>query len=299
MKKILGVAFLLLMVSCDKNEADDLDNVDSIDGTGAFLFEVNQTNLSTSMNVFFHIPNTDVVNMPVLFVFHGAGRDAREMRNAWISESNTKEFIVIAPEFTEQSFPGGNGYILGNVFVDSNNPSPQTLNPESDWTFSIIEPLFDRVKSLSGNASSQYDVYGFSAGAQFAHRLMMFKPNARFNKVVSSAAGWYTVPDSSVSFPYGIANSPLENLSLASFFSKSLRIQIGTLDNNPNAPSLRRNTTVDQQGDNRYDRAYYLYNTSQNLAESLGLDINWDIIETPNNDHTMEQSIPQASDLLY
>lgn len=299
MKKVVFISLLFLMFSCDKNEADDSGNVDSIDGTGAFLFDVNQSNLSTSINVFYHIPDADVTNMPVLFVFHGAGRNASEIRNAWISESNTKEFIVIAPEFTEQSFPGGNGYILGNVYIDGNNPSPQMLNPEADWTFSIIEPLFDKVKALSGNTSAQYEVYGFSAGAQFAHRLMMFKPNARFHKVVSSAAGWYTIPNSSASFPYGIANSPLENLSLSSLFSKPLSIQIGTLDNNPNAPSLRRNPEVDQQGDNRYDRAYFMYNTSKNLAESLDLDFNWDIVETPNNSHTMEQSIPQASDLLY
>lgn len=299
MKKLLCIAYLLLMVSCDKNDADGSGDIDFIDGTGAFLFDVNQSNLSTSMNIYYHVPDADVANMPVLFVFHGASRNARDMRDAWITESNNKEFIVVAPEFSEQDFPGGNGYILGNVFEDGNNPSTQMLNPESDWTFSIIEPLFNSVKSLSGNSSDKYDVYGFSAGAQFAHRLMMFKPNAHINKVVASAAGWYTIPDDSVNFPYGIAESPLEDLSLSSFFSKPLSIQIGTLDNNPNAPSLRRNTIVDQQGDNRYDRAYYMFNTSQNLAESLNLEFNWEIVETPNNDHTMEQSIPQASDVLY
>ena len=128
---------------------------------------------------------------------------------------------------------------------------------------------------------------------------MMFKPNARFNKVIFSAAGWYTVPDYSVTFPYGFVDSPLENTALSSIFSNSFTIQIGILDNQPSAPSLRRNSVVDQQGNNRFDRAYYMFNTSQSYAEDLNLKFNWEIIQTPNNDHNLEQSIPQASDILF
>lgn len=267
--------------------------------TGAFIYNVSRSDANINMTVYYHIPVGDVENMPVLFVLHGNGRNATGIRNAWIEEANTKDFILVAPEFSDGDFPGGDGYILGNVFQDGDNPSSATLNPEEDWAFSVIEPLFDEIKSQTGNLSSTYDIFGFSAGAQFAHRLMMFKPNARFNKIIASAAGWYTVPDRSISFPYGIGESPIEQVSPSSYFSTDLTLQIGTLDNDPNANALRRNSVVDQQGDNRYDRAFHMFNTSKTITEELAVNFNWSIIETQGNDHDLEGSIPQASDLLY
>ena len=38
------------------------------------------------------------------------------------------------------------------------------------------------------------DLFGHSAGSQVAHRFLLFKPTNKTNKVILSAAGWYTVP---------------------------------------------------------------------------------------------------------
>ncbi len=300
MKKINFLfVFILFVLACDQNDVDSVDDNSTLNGTGAYQFQYNMTNTDKTLNVFYHIPEIDENNLPILILFHGAGRNASAIRNAWIAEANAKQFIVVAPEFSDQDFPGGDQYNLGNVFIDGDNPSPQTLNPEQDWTFSIVDPLFENFKTRANNTSLNYNVFGFSAGAQFAHRLMEFKPNAKIDKIVASAAGWYTVPDSDESFPYGFLNSPLENISLSNLFSKTFTIQIGTLDNDPNAPALRRNPIVDQQGDNRFDRAFYMYNTSQTYAESLNLEFNWNILETPGNAHNMEISVPQASEILF
>ncbi|MBZ9627210.1 hypothetical protein LB456_06995 [Psychroflexus sp. CAK57W] len=292
-----------LLSSCGGEDDPVIDNNPDIEeesaDTGAFVFEVNGSDANLNMTVYYHIPEGDVENMPVLFVLHGNGRNATGIRNAWIKEANAKDIILVAPEFSDGDFPGGDGYILGNVFEDGDNPSPETLNPEEDWAFSVLEPLFDEIKSKTGNLSSTYNIFGFSAGAQFAHRFMMFKPNARFDKVLASAAGWYTVPDMSISFPYGIDKCPIKEVSPSSYFSTDFTLQIGTLDNDPNAGALRRNAVVDQQGDNRYDRAFHMFNTSKIITEELSLNFNWSIIETQGNDHDLGGSIPQASDLLY
>lgn len=292
-----------LLSSCGGEDDPVIDNNPDIEeesaDTGAFVFEVNGSDANLNMTVYYHIPEGDVENMPVLFVLHGNGRNATGIRNAWIKEANAKDIILVAPEFSDGDFPGGDGYILGNVFEDGDNPSPETLNPEEDWAFSVLEPLFDEIKSKTGNLSSTYNIFGFSAGAQFAHRFMMFKPNARFDKVLASAAGWYTVPNMSISFPYGIDKCPIKEVSPSSYFSTDFTLQIGTLDNDPNAGALRRNAVVDQQGDNRYDRAFHMFNTSKIITEELSLNFNWSIIETQGNDHDLGGSIPQASDLLY
>lgn len=305
MKYILKCAIMLgifLLSSCsgeDDTTVDSNPDNENLAETGAFVYEVNRSEGSINMVTFYHMPAGEVENMPILFVLHGNGRNAAGIRNAWIEEANAKDFIVVAPEFSDADFPGGDGYILGNVFEDGDNPSPSTLNPEEDWAFSVIEPLFDEMKSRSSNSSNTYDIFGFSAGAQFAHRFMLIKPDARVDKIVASAAGWYTVPDTAITFPYGIDESPIEDVASTSYFSTDFIIQIGTLDNDPNAPALRRNTVVDQQGTNRYDRAYHMFNTSKTITEDLSISFNWSIVETQGNDHDLEESIPQASELLY
>ncbi|MDR6302064.1 hypothetical protein [Mesonia maritima] len=290
---------ILLFISCDENDVSTEVDEEKITGTGAIYYDEYSPLTSKPINVFYHIPDGYATSMPILFVLHGAGRNAAEYRNAWIEEANAKNIIIIAPEFSDENFPGGDQYNLGNVFVDGDNPSTQTLNNEAKWTFSLIEPIFNKVKSLIGNSSNKYDIYGHSAGAQFAHRFLMLKPNANVNTIIASAAGWYTLPDDTIEFPYGIQNSPIENIDASNYFSKKLIIQIGTLDNDPNSPGLRHNSIVDMQGDNRYDRAYYFYNESKMIAEELNINFNWQLVETPNEDHDYKLTIPQAADLLY
>lgn len=173
------------------------------------------------------------------------------------------------------------------------------MNPKSDWAFSLIEPLFDDVKSQLGNTSSTYNIFGFSAGGQFAHRFVMFKPKARVDKIVASASGWYSVPDSKIRFPCGIGSSPIEDISASDYFSKNMTIQIGTLDNDPNAPALRRNPSIDKQGNNHYDRAHYMFNRSKAISESLFVNFNWSLADTQGNTHSLKGSISQAADILY
>ena len=301
MKKVF-VFFICVTVllSCDQyDEVPQEEPSEEINvGSGIYQFNYPTTSGTIEMQVYYHIPNADLTNMPVLFVLHGASRNAIEYRNAWIDEANEKEFIVITPKFSSEDFPGGDAYNLGNVFEDGDHPSTDTLNDEQDWSYSIIESLFYDFKLKSGNTSTHYNLFGFSAGAQFAHRFVMFKPNASVNKVIASAAGWYTTTNDDIEFPYGIGNCPIENNANASYFSVDMTIQIGTLDNNPNASSLRRNSIVDIQGTNRYDRAYYMFNTSQTKAQSLGVNFNWNIIETIGNDHDNRGAIEQAVEIF-
>ncbi len=291
---LLSLAFF---TACDNNDVSSDTTEDSISGTGAFIFNDYTPLASQPINVFYHIPANATPTTKILFVFHGAGRNAAEYRDAWIAQASQKNLILVVPEFSDNYFPGGDSYNLGNVFEDGDHPSAATLNNESQWTFSLIEPLFDKIKSLTDNTSTNYSIYGHSAGAQFAHRFLLFKPQAHVEKIVASAAGWYTLPDSTVDFPYGL-NHSFVGIDLTNFFAQELTIQIGELDNDPNSPALRHNNTVDQQGDNRYDRAYYFYNLGATIAEESNTTFNWQIIETPNTTHDFEPTIEQAADLL-
>jgi hypothetical protein len=191
--------------------------------------------------------------------------------------ANANGFMVFAPEFKEVDFPGGDGYQLGNVFDDGDNPSSATYNPTNEWTFSIIDPLFESVKSkVSGNQQT-YDAWGHSGGAQFLQRFRLYLPNSKLNTAICSNAGWYTVPDILINFPYGIKKGQLLNSNLAIPFSKKLIVHLGLNDTDPNSAGLRHNTTVDnQQGLFRLERGRYFFNKSQSISQTLSYAFNWE-----------------------
>lgn len=309
MKQLKGSYFsiillvILSLLACDSSTDDtpDINPNFNENTTGSGVFEFNYVSESTTktIRVFYHIPFNKTPSTKILMVFHGTNRNASDYRNALIAKSDEYNFIVITPEFSEANFPGGDEYNLGNVYVDGDNPTTNTLNPEDEWSFSIVEPLFDYVKTQIGNTNNSYNMFGHSAGAQFAHRLMMFKPNNRAMSTVISAAGWYTFPDETVDFPYGFDNSILQNSPINLLLSKDITVQIGENDNNPNAAGLRRNDIVDLQGTNRLDRAVNFYDFCEERAQILNVDFNWSFSLRPNADHDYSSAAQDAAVILF
>ena len=264
-------------------------------GSGTFIFSFNNIDIE----VFYHVPAAYSASSKVVFALHGGSRDAEGVRNNMIQKSIEYNFVLIAPKFSSQNFSLGDGYNLGNVYEDGDNPSTSTLNDEDEWSFSVIEPLFDSVVSSLSLTEEKYNLFGFSAGAQFVHRFIQFKPNARFNKVVAGAAGWYTVPDNNIPFPYGLDNSILTNTNLGNLLSKDLYIQVGALDNDPNSVGLRHNEYADAQGLNRVTRAVHFFENGQNIAESSNYNLNWSLHIIQGAGHNLIPNADNACDLMF
>jgi len=282
----------------DPAEVTDL-NTSLIQGTGSFTFTSYAPLADKPMEVFYHIPTQANSLTPILFVFHGSDRNGNSTRTALIDEANALNFIVIAPQYSDQYYPGGDVFNLGYIFIDGDNPSVSTLNNEDIWSFSSIEPLFDLVKQRIGSDVSSYDMFGFSAGAQFVHRYLIFKPQARINKSVAASSGWYTMLDNTITFPYGTEASPAENESHNALLAKEVFILIGEADKDENSAGLRHNSIVDEQGLNRYDRAQYFYSNAQSLAVSESTSFNWQYQSVPNVAHDYKAISAAAAILLY
>ena len=293
--------FAAFIISCNPTGSSFSPNPEPIIpaeisvGSGMFIFSFNNMDIE----VFYHVPTSYTASSKVVFALHGGSRDAEGIRNNMIQKSIDYNFILIAPKFSSSNFSLGDGYNLGNVYVDGDNPSTNTLNDENEWSFSIIEPLFDSVKSSLSIESEKYNLFGFSAGAQFVHRFIQFNPNARFNKVVAGAAGWYTVPNNSIPFPYGYQNSILISTNLNNLLSSDLHIQVGALDNNPNSAGLRHNEYADAQGLNRVTRAVHFFETGQNIAESSNYNFNWSLHIIQGAGHNLIPNAENACDLMF
>ncbi|WP_461532811.1 hypothetical protein [Sinomicrobium sp.] len=300
MKNIL-VALLTAVVlwGCDNNDAAPLDDNELLSGAGSFSYTGYAPLSDAPVRVYYYIPEGDVANMPVLFVMHGSSRNGDEYRDAWTATAKSEKVIIVAPEFSEEFYPGGSGYNMGNMFSNGNNPSPSGLNASSKWAFSIIEPLFDEIKLRTGSHAETYDMFAHSAGAQFGHRFIMSVPEARVRKLIASSAGWYSVPDESIAFPYGIGGSPITRVAPEDYFSKEMIIQIGENDVDPDSAGLRHNDIVDEQGLNRYERGQYFFHTSEQIAADKGSPFAWTLDVVPGAAHDFRPAIPSAVRILY
>jgi hypothetical protein len=288
--------FLLLMFYFSVINSQNL----SPNTTGNFTFIPESPLDDKPIEVYFHIPSGDITTMPILFSFHGASRNADDYRDFWIDMANDNNFIVIAPQFSDDYYPGlGDDYLMGNVYVDGDNPTPQTRNPENEWTFSVIDPLFDLIVNDINGTQTGYKAWGHSGGAQFLHRLLMFLPESRVEIAVCSNAGWYTVPEYGISFPYGIDNSEIYESDLINIFSNKLIVHLGENDNDPNSAGLRHNNVLDnQQGLNRFDRGNYFYNYSMSFAEEINVFFNWELYTVPNVGHNAQEMANDALEYL-
>ena len=297
-------SWILLILSlffwaCDKNENITPDTSLQLTGTGNFTFTSYAPLADKPVEVFYNIPKDATTSTPILFVFSGSGRDASTCRDDLIQKSNSYGFIVVAPEFSDTYYPGANQYNLGNMFENGEHPSASTLNDESVWTFSIVKPLFETIKTKTGDTVSTYDVFGHSAGGQFAHRYLLFKPNDPFKHLIAASSGWYTLPVDTVEFPYGLGSSPGEGMDLHPVFTRSVTIIIGQSDTDPNSANLRHTPDADAQGMNRLERAQYFYTHCSEIASQAGIPFNWSYKALPNVGHDFNATSNAAVDILY
>lgn len=263
--------------------------------SGSFTYKPTGTLSSKTIEVFYHIPNGDIKKMPILMSFHGVNRNAADYRDYWVSMANNNKFMVFAPQFSEEDFSTGDAYNLANIFTDGDNPSSSSFNAKEEWTFSVLDPLFEQIKLAVSGTQEKYNGWGHSAGAQFLQRFVLYLPNSKLDIAVCSNAGWYTVPDFSVDFPYGLKKSQLPNSDLKLALSKKLIIHLGTADIDQNSPGLRHNSVVDsQQGENRLVRGRYFFTESKSTAQSLNTSFNWEKEEVSGVAHEAQKMANDA-----
>lgn len=196
-------------------------------------------------------------SQPMLVAVHGISRDARAQINAFQSVAHGTGRIVIAPRFTNSRF---NGYQRPGVDEQR----------ADDALIGLIRILNQRY----GLRTGAIDLFGFSGGAQFAHRFAMQYPNLIARLVVASA-GWYTFPYEHRRYPYGLKTGENPGVDLISRLDPFLRLPILTLvgsrDNQRDA-TLRTGPRLDlEQGRHRLERARRWVQALHEAAQRRGI----------------------------
>lgn len=253
--------------------------------SGSFEFHSYAALSDRPLKVWYDAPAGDLTAVKVIVVMHGQSRGGESYRDSWVSEARRVGALLVVPEFSEALYPGSEAYNLGNV----------NREPESRWSYSMIEPLFDYVRADTGNRSDGYYLYGHSAGAQFVHRFLFLVPNNRVKRAVVANAGWYTTPEPNIGFPYGMRESPVTDTGLRRALGKPLTILLGEDDTDSNDPDLRHSADADRQGPNRWARGHFFYQAGLNASRALGIPFGWTLQTVPGVAHSNADMVPAAA----
>ena len=240
------------------------------------------------------VPDAVAADTPIVIVIHGASRDAERYYRDWRSEAVKQGFVLVVPYFSREDFPKSAHYNLGHVF----EPGTSVKRPAAVWTFAAIEPLFDTVVAMLDGRQAQYTLFGHSAGSQFLHRFLYYVPEARVKRAIAANAGWYTMPDFGVRYPYGLGESGVSEDVLASYFARDLVVLLGDADTVREDEDLRKTPEAELQGPHRFARGHTFFRVARAKADALGLDFNWRLQVVPGAVHSNADMTPAAALLV-
>ena len=246
------------------------------DRTGSFVLETTVANPAPPVTVWYHRPASIASTTRVVFLMHGSSRTGREARDIGASQAQKHGFILLAPEFSEENYPG-DAYAFGNMLAPDG-----TMLPEPARGFATIERIFDAVREAHHLTASTYDILGHSAGGQFVQRLVLFAPRSRFRRAVASSPGRYAMPTMSRAFPYGVKGSSRDSAGLASAFSRDFVLVLGDRDTEDRG----REAEAMEQGNNRFARGLRFFATATEEANALKVPLAWRLRIAAGMDHS-------------
>lgn len=223
------------------------------------------------------VPKTIASDMPPLLALHGISRNAEGLAEAFTTQCAAKGQVLITPHFSKKHWR--HFQRIGACRPDR----------------SLLALLY-LVQVMGLAATGRIEVFGYSGGAQLAHRFAMLYPQ-RIAALHVAAAGWYCLPDLTIPFPMGLAPSErplktdvpgLAHGQLRSYLGLPLRIYVGAKDTQRDA-SLRKDARLDSdQGRHRMARARSFFGAFRSAAIARGITPDLSMTELPDCAHSFK-----------
>jgi transcription elongation factor Elf1 len=302
-----GICSVCGMHLVENPQSKITNDIDIHNGSGNFVIEGSNHAENRPIPVFYYKPKSFKKDSRVLIVIPGAGRNAWDYRDAWIKSAEKHGVLILSPHYSDNHYPRFWNYNIGRMISDvAINKSKSAIESfkmnknQQDWIFSDFDRMFSNVVIKLNMKAKSYDLFGHSAGGQILHRLALFSPNNKANRILASNSGWYTVPSFEKDFPYGLRKSSLTTNELDQAFNQKLVLFIGEQDNgNEMRGHLVRNAELDQQGTHRLSRAKHFYTMAKQIAKERKLYFDWKFKVVANTGHDYKAMSKAASNYLY
>ena len=243
-------------------------------------------------------PRQHYPDMPVLFVLHGANRNANDYRDYWLPLVDEAGILAVSLEYSKEHYPGLRWFNYGNLLDDAGQPLPRV-----ESTYGIVERLYAALQAEGLTTTKRYGLFGHSAGGQFVHRAI--SAGFRDNVAVAIAAnsGSYAMPDPDIGFPYGLGAIGIDAESLRHILAYRLTVMIGTEDLDNVSDAFPKEPEAMLQGGTRVARAHRYIARAREIADGLGARCGWSLVEVPGVGHDgpkiSEFTAPIAAAALY
>ncbi len=294
------VLWALLVIGCSTNESVGSATINVSEGKN--VFETNRFEWTGINRVWYYRPSASEDPMRLIMVLHGMGRNGEDYLNSWIPYAEENQLLVVAPEFSDERQIGFVGSLSGAGFEyrysTGNVVSWFSWDiPEKDWYFTSVDQLFDAFLRSDTHIMNRYVLFGHSAGGQFVHRMVMFKPDARFDLAIAANSGWYTIPGNEQNYPYGISGAPKVQDRINHSLQRPLVIFLGTEDK-PDQGGFRTRSEAMKQGESRPQRGKHFFEEAQRAAANRGLTLGWQLKYAKGIGHNYKEMAEAAIPLI-
>ena len=218
---------------------------------------------------------------PIVIVIPGAKRNAAEYRDEWDHLAVANRFISLVIGAKKNRFPSEYEYNLGGVINTDGE-----WQPTDKWLFSAVDKVFDDFRERFGSSRQKYSLYGHSAGGGFVNLFMLFMPNAKVNRAVAANAPFYTMPDPSKAFPFGLRGAPLAADATSNWFSKPIVYLLGDRDTDPRTQPISNGAEAQLQGPHGFARGLDFFQESLVTANRLNTPFKWRLEIVPYVGHS-------------
>ena len=215
-----------------------------------------------------------------LVAVHGISRNAYEHVRTFAPLAERTGRLVVAP-----------------YFGPAQCKRYQRILDETCRSDEALLATLETLAARTGRAIAEVDIFGFSGGAQFAHRFGMLHPE-RVGRLALASAGWYTFPTVEDVFPYGIAEVDEEGWRIAASFGRFLRIPalvlVGEQDTQRDE-NLRKGRRVDpRQGATRVERGRRWTEAIRRAARERGILARTELQLLPGCGHSFADCVARA-----
>jgi len=229
-----------------------------------------------TLDYFLYVPTQIRVGAPPLVTVHGISRNALEHARAFAPFAEAEGWVIVAPLFDPKRY--GDYQRLGR----------SGRGERADRALGSLLSVLAREFPMLGDSTL---LFGFSGGAQFVHRYLMAYPES-VAAAVSASAGWYTFPDPTTPYPYGIRVArelPGLRFERTRFSEVPTLVLVGGEDRLRDA-SLRQGRSLDRhQGPDRVERARRWCRAMERLSRAAGRAPCVELEVVPGIGHSFEE----------